>query len=225
MATHRRASEPGRSEGRSAPERRAVRGLGYGAGTDGQDLVWARPVKREFGLEYLGVGVRLHTLADGKGRIVNPCPTTHSEVRCWTQRVGEGGVSAVNTGSGEGVACADNVVRALLPVVGQIAIGEVVTGQTLVSHDTCAVENRQGEPWESAHVDLVGRQTRRRADRVVVSEFDVGQMRVPVVLSLVDDPIQHLGHSVVYPVNALVTVGLIGGCSKLAHAQQLIYSL
>ena len=50
-----------------APERRAVRGLGGGAGTDGQDFLRARPVKREFGLEYLGVGVRLHNLADGRG--------------------------------------------------------------------------------------------------------------------------------------------------------------
>ena len=44
-----------------------------------------------------------------------------------------------------------------------------------------AVENHQGEPWGSAHVDLVGRQTRRRADRVVVSELYVGQMQVPIV--------------------------------------------
>ena len=57
-------------------------GLGGGAGTDCQDLVRARPVKREFGVKYLGVGVRLCTPADGRGRIVHPCPTTHSEVRC-----------------------------------------------------------------------------------------------------------------------------------------------
>ena len=50
-------------------------------------------------------------------------------------------------------------------------------------------------------------------------------MQVPIVLSLVDDHTQHLGHSVVYPLNAPVTVGMIGACSKLAHAQQLIYSL
>ena len=67
---------------------------------------------------------------------------------------------------------------------GQIAIGQVVTGQTLVSHNPRAVENRQREPWESAHVDLVGRQTHRRADGVVVSEFYMGQMQVPIVLSL-----------------------------------------
>ena len=208
-----------------APERRTVGGLGVGSGTDCQDRVRARPVKREFVLEYLGVGVRLHTLADGRGRIVHLCATTRSEVECWTQRVGEGGVSAVKTGNGEGVVCADNVVRALLPVGGQVAIGQVVTRQTLVSHDTSAVENRQGEPRESAHVDLVGCQIRRRADGIVVSEFYVGQMHVPIVLSLVDDHSRHLGHSVVYPLNAPVRVGMIGACSKLLHTQQLIYSL
>ena len=110
------------------PERRAVQSLGGGAGTEGQDLVRARPVKREFGLEYLGVNVCLQTLADGKRRIVYPCPTTHIKIRCWTQCVGEGGVSVVNTGNGEGVVCADNVVRALFSVGGQVAIGQAVTG-------------------------------------------------------------------------------------------------
>ena len=105
-----------------APERRTVRGLGGEAGTVCQDLVRARPGKRELGLEHLGVGVRLHTLADGGGRVAHPCPTTHSEVRCRTQRVYEGGVSAVNTRNGEGVVCPNNVVRALLPVGGQVAI-------------------------------------------------------------------------------------------------------
>ena len=50
-----------------APECRAVRGLGGGAGTDYQDLLGARPAKREFSLEQFGVRVRLLTLADGGG--------------------------------------------------------------------------------------------------------------------------------------------------------------
>ena len=134
-----------------SPEWRVVRGLGGGAGVGSQDLVRARPVKHEFSLEHLGVHVRLHTLADVGSRAVHPFPTTHSEVRCRTQRVGEGGVSAVNTRNREGGVCANNVVRALLPVGCQVTIGQVVAGQTLVSHDTDAVENRQGETWESIH--------------------------------------------------------------------------
>ena len=94
-----------------------------------------------------------------------------------------------------------------------------------MSYDASAVENRQGEAWESAHVNHVGCKTRRRADGIFVSEFDVRQMQVPIVLSLVDDRSQHLGHSVVHQLNTPVTVGTIEACSKLAHAQQLVYSL
>ena len=52
---------------------------------------------------------------------------------------------------------ANNVVRALLPVGGQVTIGQVVTGQTLESRYSLAFENRQGETWKSTHVNLVGR--------------------------------------------------------------------
>ena len=106
---------------------------------------------------------------------MHPCPTTRSEVRCRPQRVREGGVSAVNAKNGEGVVCANNVVRALFPVGGEVSIGQVVADQTLVPHDAGVVENRQGGTWESAHVDLVRRQACRRADGIVVSEFDVGR--------------------------------------------------
>ena len=121
--------------------------------------------------------------------------------------------------------CAANVFRALLPVGRLVARGQVVTGQTLVFHATSAVENRQEEPWECAHVDLVERQTRRRADGIVVSEFYVGQMQVPIVLSLVDDHGQHWGHDIVHPLHAPVTVRMIVACSNIVHTQQLIYSL
>ena len=73
---------------------------------------------------------------------------------------------------------------------------------------------------------LVGHQTRRRANGiVVVSKLYVGHMQVPIVLSLVDDHSQNLGHNVVYLLNAPVTVGMIGACRKLMHTQQLINGL
>ena len=52
---------------------------------------------------------------------------------------------------------ANNVVRALLPVGGQVTIGQVVTGQALVSRYSRAFENRQGETRKSTHVNLVVR--------------------------------------------------------------------
>ena len=113
----------------------------------------------------------------------SPCPTTHGEFRCRTQSVGKGGVSAVNARNGEGMVFANNVVRALLPVCSQVAVGQVVTGQTLVSRDAGAFENREGDTWKSSHVNLVGRQTHRRGDRVVVRKLDVRKPQIPVVLS------------------------------------------
>ena len=74
-------------------------------------------------------------------------------------------------------------------------------------------------------MDLVGSQARRRVDGIIVSEFDVRTMQVPIVLSLVDDHSHHLGHIAVHPLNAPVTAGMIEACSKLAHAQQLLCSL
>ena len=190
-----------------------------------QDFVRARPAKRKFGLEYLGVRVSLHTLADGGNRVVHPYPTTHGESRCRAQCVGEGGVSAGNARNGEGMVFANNIVRALLSVCSQVALDQVVAGQTLVSRYYGAFENRQGETWKPTHANLVGRQTRRRADRTVASELDLREPQIPVVLSLVDDHRQHLGHSVVHRLNAPVALRMIRACGKLAHSQQLVYSL
>ena len=83
----------------------------------------------------------------------------------------------VNAGNGEGMVFANNIVRALLSVYSQVAVGQVFAGQTLVSRDSGAFENRQRETWKSTHVNLVGGQTRRRADRIVVCELDVRECK------------------------------------------------
>ena len=83
------------------------------------------------------------------------------------------GVSAVNARNGEGMVFANNDVCALLLICGQVAIGKVVAGQTVVPRYSGAFENRQGETWKPTHVNLVGRQTHCRADLIVVSELDV----------------------------------------------------
>ena len=120
---------------------------------------------------------------------------------------------------------ANNIFRALLSVCSQVATDQVVAGQTLVSRDSGVFENRQGETGKSTHVNLVGYQTRRRADRIVVFELDVRELQIPVVLSFIDDHSQHMDHRMVHPLNASVTVWMIGACGKLAHSQQLVYSL
>ena len=75
----------------------------------------------------------------------------------------------VNVRNGEGMVFANNIVRALLSVCSQVAIGQVI-------------ENCQGETWKPTHVNLAWRQTRRRADRIVVSDLDVREPQIPVFL-------------------------------------------
>ena len=106
--------------------------------------------------------------------------------------------------------CTNSAICSLLSIGRHIPIGHVVAGQTLLPRNAGPVENCHRETWESAHVDLNGRQARLRADGIGVSEFDVRKMQVSVVLSLVDDHTQHLGHGVVHPLNAPVTVRMIG---------------
>ena len=54
------------------------------------DLVGARPVERELGLEDLGVRARLRALADGGSRVVNPHPAANDGFENRAQCVGEG---------------------------------------------------------------------------------------------------------------------------------------
>ena len=83
----------------------------------------------------------------------------------------------VIAGNGEGMVFANNIVRAKLSVCSQVAISQAVADQTLVSRDSGAFGDRQGT-WKSTHVNLVGRKTRRRADRIVVDELDVRGLQI-----------------------------------------------
>ena len=111
--------------------------------------------------------------------------TIHDQFRDRAQPVGEGEVSVVNAENGEGMVFANNTVRTLMSVCSQVAVGQVVGGQTLASRDSGAFENRQRETWKSTNVNLVGGRTRRRADRTAVSELDVRELQIPVVLSFI----------------------------------------
>ena len=70
----------------------------------------------------------------------------------------------------------------------------------------------------------LGGLTRRRADRIVVNKLDVRELKIPLILALVDDYSQFLGHGVIHPLNAYVAVWKVGGCDKFMGAQKLINS-
>ena len=70
-------------------QRGAIRVVSGVSRANREDLVGARPVKRELGLEDLGVRVRLRTLANGGSCVVHPNPATSSEFEDRAQCVGE----------------------------------------------------------------------------------------------------------------------------------------
>ena len=72
------------------------------------------------------------------------------------QCVGEGGVSAFHAENCEGMVLADDIVRPLLTVGRQVAVGEVIADQALVAENAGAFKDREREARKPAHVDLVG---------------------------------------------------------------------
>ena len=84
-----------------------------------------------------------------------------------------------------------NIIGALLAFRRQIAICEVVVGQAVMTGDPRAVESSEREAREPARVNLVGGQASGGADRIVVGELHVRQLRIPIVLAFVADHSQH----------------------------------
>ena len=50
----------------------------------------------------------------------------------------------------------NDIVRTLLAVGRQVAVGEMIAGQALVTEDPGAFKNREREARKRAHVELVG---------------------------------------------------------------------
>ena len=73
-----------------SPRGGAVRAVGGRAGANCEDLVRARSVSREIGLEDLGVRVRRRAVANGGSHVVHPYGATNSELGDRAQCV-EGG--------------------------------------------------------------------------------------------------------------------------------------
>ena len=68
----------------------------------------------------------------------------------------------------------------------------------------------------------LGAKAREGAERVVVRKFDVRELFIPVVLELVGDHRQHLGHRVVYMFHPIITVCVVGAGGNFPNAEKLM---
>ena len=99
------------------------------------------------------------------------------------------------------------------------------TGQGLVARDPGAVEIIEKEAREHARVNLVGSQARDGTDRIVVSELHVWQLRIPIVLAVVDDQNQHLRYRLVNALHTTVNAWMVGAGGDFSNNKKLIYDV
>ena len=120
---------------------------------------------------------------------------------------------------------ADDIVRVLLAVRRQVGVGEVVAGQALVTGDPSALENCERGPRQPTLMDFAGSQTRGGADRAVVRKRDVRELSIPLVLDLVHDHRQHLGHRVTYVFYPTVAVWVVRAGGDFPNLEKLTNDL
>ena len=117
---------------------------------------------------------------------------------------------------------ADDIVRGLLTVGRQVAVGEMNAGQALVVEDAGAFKNRASEARRPAHVDVVGSQTDDSADQTVVRKFDVGKLHIPAILELVDHHCQRLDCRVIHTPHPAIAIRVVGAIGNFPNAKKLV---
>ena len=76
------------------------------------------------------------------------------------------------------------LVGALLPFSGKVAIGEIVAVKGLMGSTVGAIEDGEGGARSASDVYFIGCEVCRRASGVIVGVFDVEHVCIPVMLVL-----------------------------------------
>ena len=92
---------------------------------------------------------------------------------------------AFGSGNNEGVLGTHEVVSSLLALSGEVAVCKLVALEALMRSTMRAIEDREGEAWKAADMYFIWGEARGSTDEVVLSELDVGEVYVPVVLAFV----------------------------------------
>ena len=116
-------------------------------GAKSDNFEGARPVEREFLLENLVIDAFVHSLPYSGSGVVHPYPAASHIFGASKERVRESRVYPVHTSNCEGVLLSHELVGALLPFSGKVAIGEMVAVEALMGSTVGAVENGEREAW------------------------------------------------------------------------------
>ena len=116
-------------------------------------------------------------------------------------------------------------VQASLAVGSQVDIFLLIASEALVSPSIRVLEENEGWAGEAVHVHLIGDQSGGGTDKIIVSKFHVWQMGIPIILPLADDHSEHLSHGMIYALDAVVAVRMIGTCPNFSRAEELVHSV
>ena len=143
------AAGPDRFDGRSRYKSLSPRGYPSGwlvAGEGPTATILKGPVQlREFLFGSFVIDAFAHSLSYGGSGVVYPYPTASHVFGASKERVREGGVSPVYTSDCESVLFPHELVGALLPFSGKVAIGEMVAVEALMGSAVGAVEDGERE--------------------------------------------------------------------------------
>ena len=123
--------------------------VGRLGGANSDSFKGARPVEREFLLENLVFDAFVHSLAYSGSGVVHPYPAASHIFGASKEGVRESRVFPVYTSDCEGVLVSHELLGALLPFTGKVAIGigEMVAVEALMGSAVGAVENDEREAW------------------------------------------------------------------------------
>ena len=116
-------------------------------GANSDNFKGARPVEREFLFENFVIDAFAHSLTYSGSGVVHPYPAASHIFGASEERVRESRVSPVYMSDCEGVLLSHELVGALLPSSGKVAIGEMVAAEALMGPAVEAVENGEREAW------------------------------------------------------------------------------
>lgn len=112
-----------------------------------------------------------------------------------------------------------------LAVYGKVAASKLVAVQGLVTVNVRLITHRKEEVLDAAHTHLVRRTSGGLAGGITVSELNVLQHFIAVVLTLFDRYCKHLRNSVVYSPGAPIGLRVVGAGGEFPYAYELIDSI
>ena len=126
-------------------------------------------------------------MADSGDGIVDPYPSASCVFGAAEEGSGERGIAPLYASNCEGVLFSHKFVGALLTLVSEVAIGELVAVEVLMGTTVRSVKDGEGKAREASDVDFIGGKARGGINGIVIGVFDVGKVDVPVVLVFVTD--------------------------------------